>query len=138
MQRQQFLQFKGMFVCVFLKNKKQICGIVLQTLENSFKLQSDIGIIQILFKDVQFVTQKQNQKKLFVYVCKNQMLCCKGIRMISSNKKINWPCKYFKNFQCVIKKVCDYNELPLNIKQDFIDNMHSILPVHGQLKNHKK
>ena len=134
MQHDQFLQFKGKTVSVFLKNSKNINGNVLQVNDLNLKLQTDLGVLQILFKDVQFITKIENQKDLFVYVCKNQMLSCKGVRLISSKSKINWPCKYFKDYQCQIKKVCNYNDLPLKIKQDFIDDMHSIVPVHGQLK----
>lgn len=131
---QQIKQFKGKCVCVFLNNDKNISGIVLQILENSIKLQTDFGIIQIKSQNINGINNIDQLKDLFVYVCKNQALSCKGIRLISSKTKINWPCKYFKDYQCSIKKVCNYNDIPLKIKNAFIDGMHSVIPVVGQLK----
>jgi hypothetical protein len=49
--------------------------------------------------------------------------------MITTEKKTNWCCKHYKKFDCTIKRICDFNELPLNIKLAFLDGMHSTIPV---------
>lgn len=128
------MNYKGKNVCLLLQNEKSICGIILQFLNDSIKIETDYGILAVENDKIVDINCVQQLKDLFVYTCKNIMLNCKGIRLISGKNKLNWPCKYFKKFQCQICKICNYNDIPLRIKNDFIDGMHSQIPVIGQLK----
>ena len=134
MNREQLQQYKGKNVCVFLNNEKNIYGIVVELSERQVKLQTDYGVLSIENDKITTVSCVDQLKDLFVYTCRNIALKCKGVRLVSSKSKLNWPCKYFKQFQCQISKVCNYNDIPLRIKNDFIDGMHSEIPVVGSLK----
>lgn len=133
MLKEQIIDFKGKNVLVVLNNNKTVSGNLIELLDSQIKLQTDLGVLSITFQVIDMINQIDQLKKLFVYVCKNELLGCKGIRLISSKQKINWPCKYFKKYQCSVKKVCNFNDIPLKIKNDFIDGLHSIIPVIGQL-----
>ena len=128
MEREFFQSYVGKHVDLLI-NKRNINGVLVSLQENKLKLQTDFGIVQIDIEKVEDIQKLNLLKDVFVYVCKNPICNCKGIRFLSSSKKINWPCKYFKKFECPIKKICNYNQLPLELKNKFIDGMHSEIPV---------
>lgn len=121
-------QYKGSSIQANIK-QKTIIGVLTQVDQNHSFIETDYGIVQVKNIDIADINKIKLIQDLYVYICKNPICNCGGIRMLISEKsKINWPCKYFKKFQCPIKKICNFNTLPLKIKNRFLDNMHSPIP----------
>lgn len=128
MQHSLLSEYKGKTVQLTV-NQKTITGILSDVNEQISIIETDYGVVQVKNENITDVNQIKLLQDLFVYVCKNQICNCGGIRLLTTNqKKLNWPCKYFKKFSCPIKKVCNFNSLPLKIKNRFLDNMHSPIP----------
>ena len=137
MKAEEIKQFKGKNVNLTI-DKKTLTGILVQLNENTIKLETDFGIVEIENSKITDMLKIEVLKDLFIYVCKNELLNCKGIRLITSKEKVNWACKYFKQFECPIKKICNLNDMPLKIKNSFLDGMHSEIPVIGEMKKKSK
>lgn len=128
MQYDLIKEYKGKTVQLNV-NQKIIIGILTQVEQLTSVIQTDYGVVQIKNKTITDINQIKMLQDLFVYVCKNELCNCGGIRMLTiPTDKINWPCKYFKKFSCPIKKICNFNTLPLKIKNRFLNNMHSPIP----------
>ena len=128
MQFQLINQYKGQTVQIIV-NQKTITGILSEVEKNTSFVETDYGVVQLKNDTIKDINKIKLLQDIFVYVCKNQICNCGGIRMLfSGKKKLNWPCKYFKKFSCPIKKVCNFNTLPLKIKNRFLENMHSPIP----------
>lgn len=110
-------------------NSKNISGIINEISDRYLKLDTDFGIVQIDIEKIQDIQKISIVKDLFIYVCKNEICNCKGIRFLSDKTKLNWPCSHFKEFKCPIKKICNFNELPLNLRYKFLNGMHSEIPI---------
>ena len=128
MNKDDFKDYFGKQVSI-LVNTKNINGIINEINDKYIKLDTDFGIAEISIDKIQDIQKIDIVKDLFVYVCKNQLCKCKGIRFLSNKSKLNWPCKHFKQFSCPIKKICNFNELPLNLRYTFLNGMHSEIPV---------
>ena len=133
MNKVQAQKFIGQHVIVQLENKT-LNGNLISVNDTNARLQLDCGIIQIQLDKIKDFTKSLTMPNLNVYVCKNDVLGCKGCRMITTEKKAVWCCKHHKKFDCTIKRICDFNQLPLNIKMAFLDGMHSTIPVVDQKK----
>lgn len=128
MQFQLIKEYTGETVDVIVKDRN-ITGILSQVNQNTSFIETDYGIVQVKNENISDINKIKLLQDLFVYICKNQICNCGGIRMLTTQKnKLKWPCKYFKKFSCPIKKICNFNTLPLKIKNRFLDNMHSPIP----------
>lgn len=128
-------EYKGKTVQITV-NSKNISGILSQVNEKDCFVETDYGVVQLKNNDITDVNSIKLLEDLYVYICKNEICNCKGIRYLTSGtSKLNWPCKYFKKFSCPIKKVCNFNTLPLKIKNRFLQNMHSPIPPFQNKQN---
>lgn len=128
MQWQFVKQYRGKYANITVNNKI-LNGVVVDCNSEKLKLQTDVGLLQLDVKNIQDIQQLNQQNPIFIYVCKNQICKCKGIRLLNGKKKLTWPCKHLKEFNCTVKKVTNFNQLPLQLKNKFLDGLHSQIPI---------
>ena len=134
MKYEELKVFLGSSVSIELENRT-INGNIIASDESNIKLETDIGVIEINNDKIIDVNKNVKMPTLNVFVCKNEALGCKGVRMLSSKDDLKWKCKYLNKFKCTLKKICDFNSLPIEIKLAFLDGLHSEVPV---IENDKK
>lgn len=134
MKYDDLIVFLGNNVTLELENKT-LNGNIVSCEENSIKIETDFGVIEIPNEKIIDINKNINVQSLNVFVCRNEVLGCKGVRMLSSKDEPKWKCKYLNKFNCPVKKVCDFNSLPINIKLAFLDGLHSEVPVIENTKN---
>lgn len=114
--------------------EKSINGNIIEYNIEGIKLETDFGVIEIKYKKIKDINRFYKIAELNVFVCKNEVLGCKGMRLLSTKEDITWKCKYSEKYNCPIKKICNFNELPLNIKVSFLDGLHTDIPVIEEKK----
>lgn len=116
-------------VVVFV-GKKTINGIIKEDNDNSIVVDSDeFGVLDIPKTKVDDLIYVKDQEPIYIFVCKNA-LGCNGIRYIGTDCK-NFPCKMLNKYKCDVNQVCDFNELPLNLRKAFLNGMSSQIPIEG-------
>lgn len=128
MDNESIKEFLGKNVIVELENRS-VSGNLIHFDNDCIKLETDYGIIEILNKNIKDINRLFKMLNLNVFVCKNEVIGCKGMRMLSTKDSFVWKCKYFEKYKCPIKRICNFNELPLNIKVSFLDGLHNDPPV---------
>jgi len=121
--------FIGKNVIVDLSSEKSVNGNLVEINESSIKLETDYGLIEISNNKIKDINRVFKLPDLNVFVCKNEVIGCKGMRSLSTKEKFVWKCKYFDKYKCPIKRVCNFNDLPLNIKISFLDGLHNDPPI---------
>lgn len=86
---------------------------------------------------VSYWTKVNDENELYVHVCKNDVAFCKGFRLVSSNKEVTWPCNLVKQNNCEKGCVGKFSDMPIQLRQQTLELMHSNIPVVDIVKQPK-
>lgn len=128
MDKDTIKDFYGKNVIIDLESKS-ITGNIIECNDVNVKIETDFGLLEISNEKIKDINRTFKFPDLNVYVCKNEVIGCKGMRFLSTHEQFDWKCNYFKKYNCQVKRICNFNELPINIKISFLNGLHSDPPI---------
>lgn len=71
-------------------------------------------------------------RPMVILACKDEKAVCKGIRMLSLDlQPESWPCPHYKEFNCEIRSLGEFDKLPTELCVACLNKMHSPVPVQA-------